>query len=76
MLNLIIKISVVIMVLNLIACGSIGEKKDSAPSKKRDVSSVPNAIPKDEPRSKYGNPAHYEVFGKTLLHFENQSRLS
>lgn len=50
--------------LSLIACSSITEQVDSAPSKPRDVSNVPNAIPKDEPRSKYGNPANYEVFGK------------
>jgi len=48
----------------LTACGSIGSKQDSAPKKAPDVSSVPNAVPRDEPRSKYGNPAHYEVFGK------------
>jgi len=64
MLDLIRKISVIAFLLSLIGCGVIGEKQDSAPSKAPDVSSVPNAIPKDEPRSKYGNPAHYEVFGK------------
>ncbi len=50
--------------LTLLACGSIVTKQDSAPRNAPDVSDVPNAIPRDEPRSKYGNPAHYEVFGK------------
>lgn len=30
-----------------------------------DLSSVPPAIPRDEPLSKYGNPESYTVFGKT-----------
>lgn len=51
--------------LSLISCGGITERGDSAPSSPRDVSNVPNAIPKDEPRSKYGNPASYQVLGKT-----------
>ena len=39
--------------------------KDSAPRKASvDVDSVPNAVPKKEPKSKYGNPESYEVFGK------------
>lgn len=29
-----------------------------------DASMVADAIPKDEPKSRYGNPAHYTVFGK------------
>ena len=50
--------------LALAGCGSIGGQKDSAPSRKPDVANIPDAVPKHEPRSKYGNPAHYEVFGK------------
>lgn len=37
---------------------------DSPPRYPRDVSRVPDAVPKHEPRSRYGNPPHYEVFGK------------
>ncbi|HDY85017.1 hypothetical protein LCGC14_0644360 [marine sediment metagenome] len=51
--------------LSLIACSGITQKGDSAPSSPRDVSNIPNAIPKDEPRSKYGNPVSYKVLGKT-----------
>jgi len=29
-----------------------------------DVSSIPDAVPRDEPRSRYGNPESYEVLGK------------
>lgn len=52
------------LLLLLAACGGITDKQDSAPSKAPDVANIPNAVPKAEPRSKYGNPAHYDVFGK------------
>lgn len=49
--------------LLLMSCGGVTEK-DSAPSRVPDVSQIPDAVPKVEPRSKYGNPRQYEVFGK------------
>jgi rare lipoprotein A len=52
------------LILALAGCGSVGSHKDSAPQRKPDVANIPDAVPKHEPRSKYGNPAHYEVFGK------------
>jgi rare lipoprotein A len=52
------------LILALAGCGSVGGQKDSAPSRKPDVANIPDAVPKHEPRSKYGNMAHYEVFGK------------
>ncbi len=30
-----------------------------------DLASIPDAIPRDEPHSRYGNPASYEALGKT-----------
>ncbi|MFW5427192.1 MAG: septal ring lytic transglycosylase RlpA family protein [Methylophagaceae bacterium] len=48
----------------LVACGGGTVAPDRAPTSPQDVSNVPNAVPQDEPKSKYGNPAHYEVFGK------------
>lgn len=56
--------AVISLFLSLIACSNIAQQADKAPNKPQDVFSVPNAIPKDEPRSKYGNPASYEVLGK------------
>lgn len=37
---------------------------DGPPTHDQDVSFTPNAIPKVEPLSRYGNPAVYEVLGK------------
>lgn len=38
--------------------------QDRAPRSPPDVSGVPDAVPVHEKRSRYGNPPHYEVFGK------------
>ena len=51
----------------LFSCGRIDKvvsPVDSAPKKKIDVETIPNAIPKREPKSRYGNPESYVVFGK------------
>lgn len=37
---------------------------DAAPATPFDASSVPDAVPRAEPRSRYGNPATYVVLGK------------
>ncbi len=47
--------------------------QDSAPSRDVDVSQVPDAVPRKEPKSRYGNPKSYVVFGKryyTMDHAE------
>lgn len=49
------------------ACSSSSRYKinqDHGPSDPVDVSDVKDAIPKSEPRSKYGNPKNYKVLGK------------
>jgi rare lipoprotein A len=40
------------------------QSQDSAPDRAVDVSDVKDAIPRVEPKSRYGNPASYVVFGK------------
>ena len=40
------------------------QAQDSAPDRAVDVSDVKDAIPRVEPKSRYGNPASYVVFGK------------
>ena len=62
------------LALALTACGTVSgphggaatdTTRDGAPSRKVDVASIPDAVPRAEPRSKYGNPATYAVAGKT-----------
>lgn len=42
----------------------IFEEQDSAPDRHVDLSKIPDAKPRVEPRSRYGNPSSYEVLGK------------
>ena len=48
------------------ACSTRGplEPVDDAPLNPRNVSGIPNAVPKHEPLSRYGNPVSYVVYGK------------
>lgn len=39
------------------------EPGDSAPQGTVDVSRIPDAVPRDEPLSRYGNPPYYDVLG-------------
>lgn len=39
-------------------------ERDGPPPRPVDVSKVPDAVPRAEPRSRYGNPDSYVVFGK------------
>ncbi len=65
--RIVIKGFFIFSVLVLSACGSVSlvpSSADKAPSKQVDVSKIPDAVPKHEPRSRYGNPESYVVFGK------------
>lgn len=67
-------LSLLVMLSGLWSCGTVTEQQDAAPKVKPDISKIPDAVPRDEPRSKYGNPASYEVFGRkyyTLASSEN-----
>lgn len=50
--------------LGLLSGCSSTVDKDSAPGHAPDVSGIKDAVPKVEPKSKYGNPKSYVVFGK------------
>lgn len=45
------------------ACGTAPVDEDAAPARPRDVSRIPDAVPRAEPRSARGNPPVYEVMG-------------
>ncbi len=52
------------------ACSTIRTNRyqmyqDRAPDRNINISQIPNAIPRDEPHSKYGNPRSYRVNGHT-----------
>ena len=51
----------------LVACSTLktGLQSDDAPANPRDVSNVPDAVPRAEPPSRYGNPKSYKVYGET-----------
>lgn len=51
------------LVVSLTACG-ISEERDGVPEESVDVSYIPDAVPKVEPRSRYGNPKSYIVNGR------------
>lgn len=62
-----------IVALTLAACAGSGRdggggryssRHDGAPTAPPDVMAIPDAVPRHEPRSRYGNPASYVVFGK------------
>ena len=53
--------------------GSVRSQQDGPPAAPRDVSNVKNAVPQAEPRSQYGNPDSYEVFGQRY-HVMDSSR--
>ena len=56
----------IFLTLILSACSTnIGVQRDRGPRPGSiDVSKIPNAVPKNEPKSKYGNPDSYVVNGK------------
>lgn len=60
---------VALAALLLVIAGCAGTPRRSLPSAARipDVASVPDAVPRSEPRSVHGNPAFYEVAGQRYV---------
>lgn len=56
----------IILALQLSGCSTGRGPRDGAPKYHIDTDKIPNAVPKEEPRSKYGNPASYSVLGKKI----------
>jgi rare lipoprotein A len=63
-------LALALAVLVLASCSRTVERPaawpaDGAPSNvPRDLASIPDAVPRVEPRSRYGNPSSYEVLGR------------
>jgi rare lipoprotein A len=64
LLSLALTAAAVVLGAGLTACSYSPDRGDSAPTAKRDISTVGDAVPRREPRSKRGNPKSYVVFGK------------
>lgn len=67
-----LRVALVVIAMTLAACGQKPTRPDGpppdvdrAPAIPRDVANVPDAVPKPEPRSQYGNRSPYTVLGKT-----------
>ena len=54
----------VVGVVWLSGCSTVSTYRDGPPVTSRDASSIPDAVPRAEPKSKRGNPKSYVVFGK------------
>lgn len=57
----------------LTACGTSVERDRAPVSPPGDISAIPDAVPRDEPRSRYGNPESYVVFGKRYYVLDSSS---
>jgi rare lipoprotein A len=64
MIRIVIGMGALIALLQLSACSTV--RGDGAPSGNIDASNIPDAVPKSEPLSKYGNPSSYVVRGKRI----------
>jgi rare lipoprotein A len=56
--------NIIILIFALLLTACTTTPQDYAPSNNIDVSRIPNAKPKIEAKSKYGNPYTYTVYGK------------
>src|SRR3989338_4573350 len=53
-----------LLIFLLQACSVTSSRTDGRPGQPVDVSAIPDAVPGNEPKSKYGNPDSYIVNGK------------
>lgn len=68
-MRLVVRRSAILLLIGFLSsCGGgidvVKQDQDSAPTRVPDLSNVPDAVPKNEPLSKYGNPRQYKVLGK------------
>ena len=53
-----------VLIIVLSACGGTSSVDDGPPGGSVNVASIPDAVPRVEGKSRYGNPASYMVYGK------------
>lgn len=60
------RVVLVLLALTIVlsACGGSPSSDGGPPRASVDVASIPDAVPKVEPQSRYGNPRSYAVYGK------------
>ncbi|MFM8454413.1 MAG: septal ring lytic transglycosylase RlpA family protein [Gammaproteobacteria bacterium] len=69
-----LKFLIIILISSLASCAKLGDtNRDGFPRKTPDISKIPNAKPKIEQISKYGNPKSY-VIGKKRYHVMKTSK--
>ncbi len=69
------RLALLLCVASLAACAGArySQRHDSAPPTARDVSRIPDAVPRVEPHSRYGNPRRYTVNGRTYRVMDDAS---
>lgn len=66
MIRYFFRLTLIFILLILTACSHLNSpEKDGPPLNPQNIEHIPNAKPKPELLSRYGNPESYEVFGKT-----------
>ena len=61
----VVKMIMLVSLFTCISACSTAPEKDAAPKRSpAELANVPDAVPRDEPRSELGNMKTYEVFGK------------
>lgn len=67
------RVGLLLASLMLSACASVFEERDSGPDEPVDLSHVPDAEPRQEPRTRAGNKNPYTVLGKTYHLLEDET---
>lgn len=70
----VIQTSVLAILLTLLqSCAVLDNRIDGPPVQPVDISKIPNPVPKNEPRSRYGNPESYVVNGESYRVLDNST---
>lgn len=72
----ILRNSALLLSLTAMTACAFNSKRDAAPKHHVNVANIPNAVPRDEPRSKSGNPESYKVFGKQYYVMDSAANYS